>query len=110
MPPPRASNKLPRPVSAKTRFGSSSGQNLLIQRHEISTSSNTSNSRSSSDFKPRGSSKSGTGHGSNLSSNSDAHKPRRKRRHRKKKKQVRHLQYFFGLFIELFFLIAHTLP
>ncbi|XP_027937835.1 rRNA-processing protein EFG1-like isoform X2 [Vigna unguiculata] len=82
MPPPRPSNmKL-------SRFGSSSGQHSSIQRSDISTSSNTSNSRSSSDFKVRGPSRSGTGHGSSLSSNSDAHKPRRKRRPKKKKKQL----------------------
>ncbi|XP_014511175.1 rRNA-processing protein EFG1-like isoform X2 [Vigna radiata var. radiata] len=82
MPPPRPSNmKL-------SRFGSSSGQHSSIQRSDISTSSNTSNSKSSSDFKVRGPSRSGTGHGSSLSSNSDAHKPRRKRRPKKKKKQL----------------------
>ncbi|WVY95788.1 hypothetical protein V8G54_027939 [Vigna mungo] len=85
MPPPRPSNmKL-------SRFGSSSGQHSSIQRSDISTSSNTSNSKSSSDFKVRGPSRSGTGHGSSLSSNSDAHKPRRKRRPKKKKKQVYYL-------------------
>ncbi|XP_020208910.1 uncharacterized protein LOC109793848, partial [Cajanus cajan] len=81
MPPPRLSNmKL-------SRFGSSSGQNSSMQRSEVSTLSNTSNSKSNSDFKVRGPSRSGTGHGSILSSNSDAHKPRRKRRPKKKKKQ-----------------------
>ncbi|KAL2325180.1 hypothetical protein Fmac_024238 [Flemingia macrophylla] len=83
MPPPRPSNmKL-------SRFGSSSGHNSSMQRSEISTSSNTSNSKSSSDFNLRGPpSRSGTSHGSSLSSNSDAHKPRRKRRPKKKKKQM----------------------
>ncbi|KAJ1398908.1 rRNA-processing protein Efg1 [Sesbania bispinosa] len=87
MPPPRPSNKL-------SRFGSSSRQNSSTLRSEISTSSNTSNSKSGSDFKVRGPSRSGTGHGSSLSSNSDAHKPRRKRRPKKKKKQVHNLSSF----------------
>ena len=80
MPPPRPSNK------KLSRFGSTSGQNSSRLRPDISTSSNTSNSKSSSDFRSRG--PSSTGHGSSLSSNSDAHKPRRKRRPKKKKKQA----------------------
>ncbi|XP_019452167.1 PREDICTED: rRNA-processing protein EFG1-like isoform X2 [Lupinus angustifolius] len=48
MPPPYPSNK------KLSRFGSSSGQNSSIRRSEISTSSNTSNSKSSSDIRVRG--------------------------------------------------------
>ncbi|CAL5208162.1 unnamed protein product [Lathyrus oleraceus] len=76
MPPPRPSNKM-------SRFGSSSGQNSSKQRSEFSKFNNTSNNKSSSDFRVRG--RSGTSHGSSISSNSDAHKPRRKRRPKKKK-------------------------
>ncbi|CAL0321107.1 unnamed protein product [Lupinus luteus] len=48
MPPPHPSNK------KLSRFGSSSGQNSSIRRSEIFTSSNTSNSKSSSDVRVRG--------------------------------------------------------
>ncbi|GAY54036.1 hypothetical protein CUMW_153550 [Citrus unshiu] len=88
MPPPRPStNTFPSSVQSQSRFGSSSRKNSSIQRAEMSTSSNTSNSRSESSFRARGSSNTITGHSSNLSSNSDAHKPRRKRRPKKKKQK-----------------------
>ncbi|XP_030456715.1 rRNA-processing protein EFG1-like isoform X1 [Syzygium oleosum] len=88
MPPPRPSNKsFSASVRGKSRFGSTSSTNQSVQRAELSTSSNTSNSRSRS-FHARGSSHSRTGLSSNLSSNSDAHKPRRKRRPKKKKQQA----------------------
>ncbi|XP_020271162.1 rRNA-processing protein EFG1-like [Asparagus officinalis] len=70
MPPPRA---LP------------SSRNRSLDKIEVSTSSNTSNSRSGPSHRNHGSLKSRTDHNSNLSSNSDAHKPRRKRRPKKKK-------------------------
>ncbi|KAG7991913.1 hypothetical protein I3843_02G101900 [Carya illinoinensis] len=89
MPPPRpAITTAPSSGHSQSRFGPSSSKNKSIQRTEMSTSSNTSTSRSGSDFKLRGSSNSRTGHSSNLSSNSDAHKPRRKRRPKKKKQQA----------------------
>lgn len=89
MPPPRPStNTFPSSVQSQSRFGSSSRKNSSIQRAEMSTSSNTSNSRSESSFRARGSSNTITGHSSNLSSNSDAHKPRRKRRPKKKKQKA----------------------
>ncbi|KAF5452743.1 hypothetical protein F2P56_027710 [Juglans regia] len=89
MPPPRpAITTAPSSGRSQSRFGPSSSKNKSIQRTEMSTSSNTSTSRSGSDFKLRGSSNSRTGHSSNLSSNSDAHKPRRKRRPKKKKQQA----------------------
>ncbi|KAH9682337.1 rRNA-processing protein EFG1 [Citrus sinensis] len=89
MPPPRPStNTFPSSVQSQSRFGSSSRKNSSIQRAEMSTSSNTSNSRSESSFRARGSSNTITGHSSNLSSNSDAHKPRRKRRPKKKKQKM----------------------
>ncbi|KAI5397807.1 rRNA-processing protein EFG1 isoform X2 [Lathyrus oleraceus] len=47
MPPPRPSNKM-------SRFGSSSGQNSSKQRSEFSKFNNTSNNKSSSDFRVRG--------------------------------------------------------
>lgn len=71
MPPPRA---LP-------------SRNRSVEKIEVSTSSNTSNSRSGPSTNNWGSLNSRVDHNSNLSSNSDAHKPRRKRRP-KKKKQV----------------------
>uniref|UniRef100_A0A5B6Z8A3 rRNA-processing protein EFG1 n=1 Tax=Davidia involucrata TaxID=16924 RepID=A0A5B6Z8A3_DAVIN len=88
MPPPRPStNSFTSSVNAKSRFGGSSSKKSSLQRVEMSTSSNTSNSISGSSFKNRASSDSRMGH-SNLSSNSDAHKPRRKRRPKKKKQQA----------------------
>ncbi|XP_072952468.1 uncharacterized protein [Typha angustifolia] len=64
-----------------------SSRSRSIDKHDLSTSSNTSNSTNGPSSK---SWRLATAHGdnSNLSSNSDAHKPRRKRRHRKKKKQA----------------------
>ncbi|KAK9287973.1 hypothetical protein L1049_016418 [Liquidambar formosana] len=89
MRPPRPStNSFSSTIHAHSRFGCSSSNTLSLQRAEISTSSNTSNSRSESSFENRGSSNSRTGHSSILSSNSDAHKPRRKRRPKKKKQQA----------------------
>nr|POF22595.1 rrna-processing protein efg1 [Quercus suber] len=89
MPPPRPSaNSVSTSGRSQSRFGPSSSKNKLIQRAEMSTSSNTSNSRSGSSYKSRSFSNSKTGHSSNLSSNSDAHKPRRKRRPKKKKQQA----------------------
>lgn len=86
MPPPRPSaNSVSTSGRSQSRFGPSSSKNKSIQRAEMSTSSNTSNSRSGSSYKSRCFSNSKTGHSSNLSSNSDAHKPRRKRRPKKKK-------------------------
>ncbi|KAI6693348.1 hypothetical protein NL676_021058 [Syzygium grande] len=88
MPPPTPSKKsFSASVHGKSRFGSTSSTNKSFHRAEVSTSSNTSNSRSRS-FHARGSSNSRTGLSSNLSSNSDAHKPRRKRRPKKKKQQA----------------------
>lgn len=89
MPPPRPSaNSVSTSGCSQSRFGPSSSKNKSIQRAEMSTSSNTSNSRSGSSYKSRSFSNSKTGHSSNLSSNSDAHKPRRKRRPKKKKQQA----------------------
>ncbi|OMO95592.1 Glycoside hydrolase, family 47 [Corchorus olitorius] len=89
MPPPRPSTKsFSNSVRGKSRFGASSSRNSSIQRAEMSTSSNTSNSRGGSSFKAGGSSNSKTGNSSNLSSNSDARKPRRKRRPKKRKQQM----------------------
>ncbi|XP_034686297.1 rRNA-processing protein EFG1 isoform X1 [Vitis riparia] len=89
MPPPRPSaNSFSSSARTKSRFGASSSKNSSIRRAEMSTSRNTSNSRSGYSFKNRESSSSRTGHSSNLSSNSDAHKPRRKRRPKKKKQQA----------------------
>ncbi|OMO54743.1 rRNA-processing protein EFG1 [Corchorus capsularis] len=89
MPPPRPSTKsYSNSVRGKSRFGASSSRNSSIQRAEMSTSSNTSNSRGGSSFKAGGSSNSKTGNSSNLSSNSDARKPRRKRRPKKRKQQM----------------------
>ncbi|KAL5209143.1 hypothetical protein ABZP36_004766 [Zizania latifolia] len=59
-----------------------------VEKHVVSSSSNTSNSTSGVSFKNRIASNLPGDHNSNLSSNSDAHKPRRKRRHRKKRKLV----------------------
>ncbi|XP_065863181.1 rRNA-processing protein EFG1 isoform X2 [Euphorbia lathyris] len=90
MPPPGPSkNSKSKSVYARSRFGASSSKSSWTQRAEISTSSNTSSSRSGPSFKAGGgSSNTKTGNSSNLSSNSDAHKPRRKRRPKKKKQQV----------------------
>ncbi|KAL5782749.1 hypothetical protein ACOSP7_007778 [Xanthoceras sorbifolium] len=89
MPPPRPSTKkFSSSRHAQSRFGSSSSKNSSIQRSEMSTSSNTSNSRSGPSFRAGSSSNPKTGNSSNLSSNSDAHKPRRKRRPKKKKQQA----------------------
>ncbi|KAH0993943.1 hypothetical protein GBA52_005426 [Prunus armeniaca] len=100
MPPPRpSSNSRTSSVRAQSRFGPSSSKNSSKKIAEMSTSSNTSNSRSGTSFststsrsgtsfKARGSSNSTAAQSSNLSSNSDAHKPRRKRRPKKKKQQV----------------------
>ncbi|KAM0985360.1 hypothetical protein FF1_012725 [Malus domestica] len=105
MPPPRpSSNSHSSSVCAQSRFGPSSSKNSSKKPAEMTTSSNTSNSRSGTSFntsnsntsssrsetsfKDRGSSNSTAGQSSNLSSNSDAHKPRRKRRPKKKKQQV----------------------
>ncbi|GMP56216.1 hypothetical protein CsSME_00020785 [Camellia sinensis var. sinensis] len=89
MPPPRSStNSFSNSVHVKSRFGGSSSKKQPLQRAEMSTSSNTSNSMSESSYRNRGSSDSRTGQSSNLSSNSDAHKPRRKRRPKKKKQQA----------------------
>lgn len=99
MPPPRpSSNSRTSSVRAQSRFGPSSSKNSSKKIAEMSTSSNTSNSRSGTSFststsrsgtsfKARGSSNSTAAQSSNLSSNSDAHKPRRKRRPKKKKQQ-----------------------
>ncbi|KAK2647150.1 hypothetical protein Ddye_022345 [Dipteronia dyeriana] len=96
MPPPRPSTKMfSSSRHAQSKLGSSSSKNLSIRNAEMSTSSNTSNSRSWPSFRagtpsnPRTGSSSNprTGNSSNLSSNSDAHKPRRKRRPKKKKQQ-----------------------
>ncbi|KAG8061433.1 hypothetical protein GUJ93_ZPchr0003g17145 [Zizania palustris] len=57
-----------------------------VEKHVVSSSSNTSNSISGGSFKNRRASNLPGDHNSNLSSNSDAHKPRRKRKHRKKRK------------------------
>ncbi|KAJ0982421.1 hypothetical protein J5N97_010676 [Dioscorea zingiberensis] len=67
----------PRPLTAN--------RNRSVERRPVSTSSNTSYSRSSTSSQSRGISNARTDHHSNLSSNSDAHKPRRKRRPKKKK-------------------------
>lgn len=89
MPPPGPSARtFSSSARAKSRFGASSSKNSSVWRAEMSTSSNTSNSRSGHSFKNRDSSSSRTGHSSNVSSNSDAHKPRRKRRPKKKKQQA----------------------
>jgi hypothetical protein len=89
MPPPRPStHRVSTSGRSQSRFGPSSSKNKSIQRAEMSTSSNTSNSRSGTSYQSRSFSNSKTGHSSNLSSNSDAHKPRRKRRPKKKKQQV----------------------
>ncbi|ONI26471.1 hypothetical protein PRUPE_1G027200 [Prunus persica] len=99
MPPPRpSSNSRTSSVRAQSRFGPSSSKNSSKKIAEMSTSSNTSNSRSGTSFststsrsgtsfKARGSSNSTAAQSSNLSSNSDARKPRRKRRPKKKKQQ-----------------------
>ncbi|KAK3145794.1 hypothetical protein QOZ80_3BG0257630 [Eleusine coracana subsp. coracana] len=57
-----------------------------MDKHVISSSSNTSNSTSGDSFKNRRVPNRPGDNNSNLSSNSDAHKPRRKRRPKKKKK------------------------
>ncbi|KAJ4722582.1 rRNA-processing protein EFG1 [Melia azedarach] len=89
MPPPRPSTSaFSYSIQSHSRFGTSSSKNSSIPRAEMSTSSNTSNSRSEPSFRGGRSSNSRTGHSSNLSSNSDAHKPRRKRRPKKKKQQA----------------------
>ncbi|KAA8548723.1 hypothetical protein F0562_000407 [Nyssa sinensis] len=89
MPPPRPStNSFRNSVNSKSRFGGSSSKKSSLQRVEMSTSSNTSNSTSGPSFKNRASSDSRMGHSSSLSSNSDARKPRRKRRPKKKRQQA----------------------
>lgn len=88
MPPPRPSTNSLCSSNPQSRFGPSSSKNVSKRRAEISTSTNTSNSRSASSYKSRGTSNSRTGQSSNLSSTSDARKPRRKRRPKKKKQQV----------------------
>ncbi|XP_042514614.1 rRNA-processing protein EFG1 [Macadamia integrifolia] len=86
MPPPRPSTNSFRSKShAQTMGGSSSSLKPSIEKVAVSTSSNTSHSRSGVSSKSWGSSNARTGNSSNLSSNSDAHKPRRKRRPKKKK-------------------------
>ncbi|XP_077240315.1 uncharacterized protein LOC143881208 isoform X1 [Tasmannia lanceolata] len=88
MPPPRPlSNSFPNAGRGKTRFASSSSKIPSIVKVELSTSSNTSHSRSGpySENQQRSNGHGHTGHSSNLSSNSDAHKPRRKRRPKKKR-------------------------
>ncbi|XP_022974417.1 rRNA-processing protein EFG1 isoform X2 [Cucurbita maxima] len=88
MPPPRPTKSFPSSAQARSKPGSSLRKFSTNRRAEVSSSSNTSSSRSGSSFKVRGSSNSQTGHSSNISSNSDAHKPRRKRRPKKKKQQA----------------------
>ncbi|KAF8392290.1 hypothetical protein HHK36_022632 [Tetracentron sinense] len=89
MPPPRPStNSFKSSTRAQTRFGASSSKKPSGHMVELSTSTNTSHSRSGSSSRNWGSSNARTGHSSNLSSNSDAHKPRRKRRPKKKKQQA----------------------
>ncbi|GLT99487.1 hypothetical protein SLE2022_169240 [Rubroshorea leprosula] len=89
MPPPRPStNYPPGSVNAQSRVASSSRKNSSMRSAEMSTSSNTSNSRSSLSFKLGGSSNSKTVPSSNISSSSDARKPRRKRRPKKKKQHA----------------------
>ncbi|XP_023540715.1 vitellogenin-2-like isoform X4 [Cucurbita pepo subsp. pepo] len=88
MPPPRPTKSFPSSAQARSKPGSSLRKFSTNRRAEVSSSSNTSSSRSGSSFKARVSSNSHTGHSSNISSNSDAHKPRRKRRPKKKKQQA----------------------
>uniref|UniRef100_A0A7N0VJW0 rRNA-processing protein EFG1 n=1 Tax=Kalanchoe fedtschenkoi TaxID=63787 RepID=A0A7N0VJW0_KALFE len=89
MRPPRPLvNSFKKPNHAQFSHGASSSKNTSFGKVEMSTSSNTSTSRSDPRFLSRASSNSMIGPSSNLSSNSDAHKPRRKRRPKKKRQQA----------------------
>ncbi|RWR88861.1 rRNA-processing protein EFG1 [Cinnamomum micranthum f. kanehirae] len=105
MPPPRPSkNSYKSAGHAQSRFASSSSQAPYVERVEVSSSSNTTSTKSSGlssrgwgsnnartghssnlSSNSWGSNNARTGHSSNLSSNSDGHKPRRKRRPKRKK-------------------------